>query len=106
MRDLYEASSLHEAQLLVDRLAECGIKTTIRNEHLQGALGEMPLTARPVVSVVRDADWERAREEVGHFESANRQPDGPERRCDSCGELSPSNFQLCWSCRAPFALDS
>ncbi len=103
MRDLYDAGSLHEAQLLVHRLQECGIKTVIRNEYLQGALGELPLTARPIVSVVNDTDWARAQDEVRLFEEANRSVDGPERSCPQCGELSPGNFQLCWSCRAPLS---
>jgi ribosomal protein S14 len=29
-------------------------------------------------------------------------PDRGERRCVTCGEESPGNFDLCWSCRQPF----
>ncbi len=106
MRAVYQASSLHEAQLLVDRLHELGIESYVKNEHLQGALGELPLSLHPVICVVRDADYSRAREAAWDFEQANRQDPGPDRRCSQCGETSPGNFQVCWKCRTEFALDS
>jgi uncharacterized OB-fold protein len=28
---------------------------------------------------------------------------GAELRCKACGELSPPNFELCWSCSEPLA---
>lgn len=102
MRDVYEADSLHQAQLLVDRLREVGIKTVIRNEFLQGALGELPLTARPVVTIVNDADFARASDETRQFEAAYQGPTGPDQHCAHCGEQSPGNFQVCWRCRKPF----
>ncbi len=106
MRAVYQASSLHEAQLVVDRLSELGIDTYVRNEHLQGALGELPLSLNPVVCVVNDGDYSRARAAAWDFEQAARQDPGPDRSCPECGEHSPGNFQVCWKCRAEFALDS
>ncbi len=103
MRDVYQAGSLHEAQMLVDRLTDEGIRTFVRNEHLQGALGELPVSTHPVVCVVDDAQWANARELVLAFERARRQDPGPDRRCASCGETSPGNFQVCWKCRTAFA---
>lgn len=102
MRDLYQASNLVEAQLLVDRLKELGIRTVIRNSELQGALGELPMTVRPVVTVLLDSDWDAAQRETEQFEAANLLPEGPEQTCASCGDHSPSNFQVCWRCREPF----
>jgi hypothetical protein len=103
MRDVYQAGSLHEAQMLVDRLAEVGIRTFVRNEHLQGALGELPVSLHPVVCVVDDQQWSMAREVVIAFERARRADPGPDRVCDACGETSPGNFQVCWKCREAFA---
>lgn len=102
MRTVYLASSLHEAQLFVDLLEEQGIATYVKHAHLQGALGELPLTARPMVCVVNDAHYLQGRELAGQFERANREDPGPDRHCNSCGEDSPGNFQMCWKCRADF----
>ena len=106
MRDVYHANSLHEAQLVVDRLSELGIGTYVRNQHLQGALGELPLSLPPIVCVIDDGDYFRARDVAWDFEEANRQDPGPDRTCASCGESSPGNFQVCWKCRVEFVLDS
>jgi len=106
MKDVYYAHTLHEAQLLVDRLAERQIVTFVRNSELQGMLGELPMTMRPVVCVVNDADWEQARKIANDFEAASLADPGPDRPCPQCGESSPGNFQVCWNCRHAFELHS
>ena len=30
------------------------------------------------------------------------EPPGPDQVCPSCGEVSPPNFGMCWSCSASF----
>lgn len=102
MRDLYQASDLQEAQLLVDRLHEVGVESFVRNEALQGALGELPLTLRPVVAVLHDGHLELAARVLREFVHLGTSEPPPDQRCTRCGEVSPGNFELCWSCRAPF----
>lgn len=102
MREVFRASSLHEAQLLVIRLQEHGIRTYVRNVHLQGALGELPLTVMPVVCVVDDVAWAEAVLVAGDFEEEQRRDCGPPRTCPGCGEESPGNFDVCWQCRSEF----
>jgi glyoxylase-like metal-dependent hydrolase (beta-lactamase superfamily II) len=103
MRAVYDAGSLHEAQLLVDRLEEQGISTHVRNTHLHGALGELPVSVQPVVCIVNDSDYFAARAIARDFDNANHQDPGPDRECGTCGEASPGNFQVCWKCRTEFA---
>lgn len=105
MRTVYLASSLYEAQLFVDRLEEQGIATYVKHAYLQGALGELPLTARPLVCVVNDAQYLEGRELAREFERANREDPGPDRHCRACGEDSPGNFQMCWKCRADLGVE-
>lgn len=104
MRDVYEAESLFEAQLLLDRLAEARIEARVRNAHLQGALGELPLNLLPIVSVLDERDWVEALAIASDFQEAKEAGNRPALRCCRCGEDSPGNFELCWSCRSPFAL--
>ena len=101
MRPVYEADSLVQAQLLVDLLEEAGIETVVRNAHLQGLFGELPMNQRPVVCVVENEQWAYAVVLAGEFVQAQLLPPGPPWTCKSCGETSPSNFGECWQCRAP-----
>ncbi len=103
MREVYRAGSLHEAQMLVDLLADERIETFVRNEHLQGALGELPLTLQPIVCIIDDSKYLAARTIARDFELANRRDAGPDRLCGHCGETSPGNFSVCWKCRKEFA---
>ncbi len=101
MRPVFEADSLYQAQLLVDLLTEAGIKTLIRNALLQGILGELPFSQRPVVCVVDNDDWAHAVVLAGEFVRAQELPPGPPWTCGRCGETSPGNFGECWRCRGP-----
>jgi hypothetical protein len=102
---LYLASDIADAQLLVDRLESAGISAFVRNRELQGMLGELPLSLRPEVCVLKAGDVARAEVLKAEYERIRATPvEGEERRCEACGELSPPNFELCWSCRAPFPM--
>lgn len=91
-----------EAQLLVDRLRQEGIVTYLRNEALQGALGELPVSLHPEVCVVHHADAGRALQIVVAFELAQHAAQVEPRFCGGCDEHSPGNFEVCWKCRQPF----
>jgi hypothetical protein len=98
---LYSARDLIDAQFLADALERAGIEVLIRNRYLQGAIGELPPSVRPEVCVLRAADLARAEVIKAEFERRSENPVvGEERRCNVCGELSPPNFELCWSCSA------
>ena len=103
MLPVYLAENLPDAHLLADRLKAEGIATYIRNEALQGALGELPLTCHPEVCVLNEHDLARARRIAHEHDMATRRAVSTgERLCPECGETSPDNFELCWSCRNPF----
>lgn len=99
MKTVYQAPSLPEAELVRQRLEEVGIPASLRNVHLQGALGELPANLLPEVCIHREADFTRARAEIAEMERARRAADGPEVECRHCHEQNPSNFDLCWKCR-------
>lgn len=100
MRTIFVADNLIEAQLLRQRLLSEGFDVVVRNAHLQGALGELPLSCRPEVCVVRDEDYAGARAVVDDVETRRRAPEGPECKCGHCGEMNPQGFELCWRCRS------
>lgn len=99
MKTVYQAPSLPEAELVRQRLEEIGIPASLRNVHLQGALGELPANLLPEVCIHRDSDFVRARAEVAEMETARRAAAVPDTSCPHCGEVNPGNFELCWKCR-------
>lgn len=102
MIPLYSARDLIDAQFLADALERAGIEFVIRNRDLQGAIGELPASLRPELCLLRASDLARAEVIKAEFERRSSGPVlGDERRCEACGELSPPNFELCWSCSAP-----
>jgi hypothetical protein len=98
---VFVAQDLWEAQLLLDQLRELWIPARIDNALALSAYGELPyLASRPRVVVEREGDVERARAAVAEFEARRRSKLDGVRRCASCGDESPENFELCWKCGA------
>lgn len=80
-------------------LEEGGIASFVKNEYLQGGVGELPPNeCWPELWVVEDGDEERAK---GIIEDALRPgaDDGP-WRCADCGEWIEPEFGACWRCAA------
>ena len=116
MRALYEAANLHEAQLLVHRLEERGIRTHVRNAQLHGALVQWGCHDRtdpsgkgvvsrvaevlPIVCITEPIRWKHAQAVLEEFLEALRAPVPDDVVCPSCGETNPGNFEICWRCAA------
>ncbi len=99
----YSAGSLHEAKLVLDLLEEAGIEARLFNEHLIGAMGELPFgESLPKIWLPDESDHAAARCVIDAYEARQKQTIDGTRRCHACGEDSPTNFELCWSCREPF----
>src|SRR5687768_3315157 len=98
---VYVAHDLWEAQLVVHQLEQHGLVARIENTFAAAAFGELPyMASRPRVVVERDADGGKARTAIVEFEARRGVPVEGLRKCKSCGEENPSNFELCWSCRS------
>jgi hypothetical protein len=103
MDRLYRASDLAEAHLLRDLLEEDGIQVCLVNESLACLGGELPFGLIVPEVWIRDSrDLFMARAVLKDYLARKGEPDPGERRCATCDELSPGNFDLCWSCREPF----
>jgi len=99
---IFRASTVLEAQMVRNALEGEGIPSTLRNEQLTGLIGELPFqVAWPEVWLIDASDWEAALAVVGDYEERRATPIEGDLVCSACGETSPSNFELCWKCRAP-----
>ena len=98
MKKVHAAASLPEAHLLVDLLADRGIRARIFNANASSLAGELPIEASlPQVWVDDPADADRARAVIDDFA---RSPTPSPRKCHSCAEENPGSFDLCWNCGA------
>lgn len=98
MKKVHAAATLAEAHLLVDLLADRGIRARIFNANASSLAGELPIDAAlPQVWVDDPAHAERARALIDDF---TRSPSKPARKCPSCNEDNPGSFDLCWNCGA------
>ncbi len=80
-------------------LEHAEIQTFVRNEHVSGAEGMIPIF-EPALCVVNDEDVSRVLDLMREAKMTEDPGDGPKLRCPACGEDSPSNFAACWSCGA------
>ena len=103
MDPLYKATSLTDAHLLRDLLEEDGLHAFVMNENLSSLAGELPFgLVLPEVWVTDSRDLFLARAVLKEYLARKEEPEPGERPCHACGEKSPGNFEVCWSCRHPF----
>lgn len=99
MKRVHSAANLPEAHLLVDLLADRGIRARIFNANASSLAGELPIEASlPQVWVDDPADAPRARAIIDAF--TRQSPAAAPVKCPACGEENPGSFDLCWSCGA------
>ena len=99
MKRVHAAANLPEAHLLVDLLADRGIRAQIFNANASSLAGELPIdAARPQLWVDDPADAARAREVIEEFTRGTAST--ATLKCPACGEENPASFDLCWSCGA------
>jgi hypothetical protein len=97
VKRVHAAANLPEAHLLVDLLADRGIRARIFNANASSLAGELPIEASlPQVWVVDPADAERAREVIDAYQ--REAPPQGTVKCPNCGEENPASFDLCWNC--------
>ena len=97
MKRVHAAANLPEAHLLVDLLADRGIRARILNANASSIAGELPIEASlPQVWVDDPADADRARAVIDAFQRET--PSTLVVKCPRCGEENPGSFDLCWNC--------
>ena len=98
MKKLYITSDIIEARLLDTILKSQGLSSVVRNENLQGGIGELPyVEIWPEVWINNSNDWEAAQEVLIEFTEIGPKEDWV---CPKCQESNPGSFQTCWSCNA------
>jgi hypothetical protein len=82
-----------------------GIPCFIKNELLQGTIGEIPpMDAEPEIWLHDDKWQPKAQKILEHFyqEQANVSPDNTnDWVCAACGQMNEFQFAICWQCQEP-----
>lgn len=97
MRRVHTSESLAAIGHARNVLERAGIRCTVRNETLSGALGEVPfLECLPELWVVHDDDLIEAQRILDDLAVAPA--DAPAWSCLGCGETNDGAFAACWRC--------
>jgi hypothetical protein len=88
----HDLIAVHHARNLLEL---AGIRTTMRNEMLSSAMGELPPAECQAEIWVPACEFERAQALL-----AAEPPPGPAWICARCGEASEAQFSQCWRCGA------
>lgn len=74
-----------------------GIDVFMKNEFVQGAIGEVPsIAAWPELWVVDDNDFDKARDIVN---AAQHNANTVDWICNHCAEANDASFDVCWNCQ-------
>jgi hypothetical protein len=95
MKRVYRAASLLEVAHARNVLITAGVRCELRNIHLAGALGELPMMETWPQLYVEDSDESYARSILARAAAA---PSGAHWACEDCGESLEPQFTTCWRC--------
>lgn len=96
MKKLTSAETIVTITHYQNLLAAEGIRTEVRNQHLGGIMGEMPVFETwPQLWIVNDLDFDRATQLL---ESVDSEPHGAAWTCSKCGEENEGQYGACWKC--------
>ena len=97
MKKLTSADSLVTIHHYRNVLESEGIHCTLKNQHLLGAIGELPFLECWPEIWVDDFQEERAKAIVA-AEIAKQAAPAASWRCPACGEEIAGQFSDCWNC--------
>ena len=88
--------SLAEMYLIKDQLMQSGIDCTIKNAHLSGAIGELPVFDCGHELWLINANQKTIAESF--LRSIENLVELPEWACSSCHEVNDGASEICWKC--------
>ncbi len=95
MKRVYRASSLLQVAHARNVLVTAGIECELRNIHLAGALGDLPMMETWPQLYVADGDERYALSVLARAAAA---PTGAPWTCQECNEQLEPQFTCCWRC--------
>jgi hypothetical protein len=105
MKRVYSTESVAMAWHIKNVLENNSVPAVVKNEQLFSVAGEIPFTeCMPEVWVLNPDDSGAAEALITQLEQDNDTP-GEAWHCANCNESNDGNFDVCWSCQSPVAVD-
>ncbi len=101
MKRVYQCKDLVEAQLIKDHLLSFYIESVVHGNFLAGAAGELSALQFPVLWLIDERDYDRARQLIEDFLHVSVDPNIPPWQCPACKEEVDAGFEFCWNCLSP-----
>jgi len=99
MKRVYTADSIPMAWHIRNVLEQHDIASTVRNDKLYSAAGELPVTeCLPQVWLSHNQDVERAEQIIRDLNFNEEQL--ADWNCTVCSEANAGNFTICWNCQS------
>lgn len=95
MKKLTSAETIVTITHYMNVLEAEGIRSEIRNQHLSGVMGEVPVFETWPQLWVEERDLERAGQLI---KMVDDEAPGEPWRCAKCGEQNEGQFAACWNC--------
>jgi len=95
MKKLTSAETIVTITHYQNLLAAEGIKTEVRNQHLGGVMGEVPVFETWPQLWVNELDFDRATQLI---EAADAESHAEAWTCTHCGEKNEGQYGACWNC--------
>lgn len=100
MKELFRDGDLTRINYYQELLEAAGVATFVQNENVSAAESALQSVFLPALCVVDNEDHAEAlrlmKEDFDHAGEGVEE----DVKCTECGEISPGNFDSCWSCGA------
>lgn len=103
MRELFRERDVSQIHFYQVFLEDKGIPTFIRNENLSSTEISIP-EFFPALCLVKHEDYEPAAALIREHLIEVKKSAEVEIACRECDEVSPGNFETCWSCGSELEL--
>ena len=107
MQRIYRHHDRFEVYRVFNMLEEAGIPCFVKNELIQGAIGDVPPQDSEPEVWLKDNEWKpKAQALIDAFEQEQKELQTCNQFawiCTACKEDNEANFNICWQCSGPRA---
>lgn len=100
MQKFYASFDRIAVHQVMQMLQDAGIPVLLKNDFIQGAIGEIPAVDNDIEVWLVDDEWRSRADALLAQWEADRDVQGYAWVCTECGEDNAAEFGVCWSCQA------
>lgn len=93
----HDRVAVHQVKQMLD---DAGVPVLLKNDFIQGAIGEIPVVDNDIEVWLVDSSWEKRADKLLQDWQSSRVIDDIPWDCTACGAENEGNFGVCWACQA------